>query len=113
MGTFVFFLIFLIFGACKKEKIQTPVEVIEKEIYGVYEIYPSYEKILIQFESQESCRIIVKDQIKNCIVKTHNKKLLIYTENLPIGIFLINQENTQYIKGLWKGETRFLRKIGY
>lgn len=111
MGTFIFFLIFLLFGTCKKEEIQNPIDAPKREILGVYELYPSYEKILIQFQEQESCRILIKDKIESCIVKTYSEKLLIYTENLPMGIFLIEQEKTNLLKGIWKGETRFLRKL--
>ncbi|MFN3605138.1 MAG: hypothetical protein ACK4UJ_10545 [Leptonema sp. (in: bacteria)] len=110
MGPFILLLIFsVLMQYCKKEEIKDLEVMPKKEILGIYELYPSYEKIYIKFEEEEKCQILYKDTIENCIYKIWEQKLLIYTDTFPIGIFFI--DNQTFIKGTWREETRFLKVL--
>lgn len=110
MDTLIFLLIFILsFFLCKKESTKEPQEIEINTIKGIYEVYPSYHKILIKF-NEEECQILYKDIIQNCVHQFYGKELLIYTENLPKGIFYIEGEK-KIFKGIWEQEARFLKKI--
>lgn len=110
MDTFIFLLIFIFsFFSCKKESIQEPKDIEITTIKGIYEVYPSYHKILIKLNEKE-CHILYKDIIQDCIYQFYDNELLIYTENLPKGIFFIEKDK-KIFKGLWEKEARFLKKI--
>ncbi|MCX7811384.1 MAG: hypothetical protein N2247_10770 [Leptospiraceae bacterium] len=114
MDTLVLLLIFLLsLTYCKKE--EQSKDIIEEKkqtITGIYEIYPSYEKKYIEFESNGDCKFYTKDKIIDCYYYIYQNYLKIYLEkDKPIGYFYVEDIHQKTFKGMWNQETRFLRFI--
>lgn len=109
----ILILIFSLFS-CKKDsdtkKIQ---EESNKNLTGIFELYPSYKKIYIKFETSPKCILYENDEIKNCFYLYRTNRLSIYMEkDIPEGVFIIeNGNDIKFIRGLWKNQVRFLKKI--
>jgi hypothetical protein len=70
MDTLVLLLIFLLsLTYCKKEEqSKNIIEEKKQTITGIYEIYPSYEKKYIEFESNGDCKFYTKDKIHRLLL---------------------------------------------
>ncbi len=115
MDTILFVLIIILsLFSCKKDSnIQKIEEDRYKDFIGIFELYPSYKKIFIKFEKSPHCLFYEEDTIKDCYYMYIKNRLSIYFDkDLPVGIFVIESENDKrFIRGLWKNQVRFLRKI--
>ncbi|MCS7205463.1 MAG: hypothetical protein NZ853_07185 [Leptospiraceae bacterium] len=112
MDTFILLLILIFsFLSCKKDQELKIQEQSKKDITGIYEVYPSYERILIKFEPEYQCKILIKDELHTCSYHVVNDQLHIFQseKNEILGVFLLSKENL--LRGVWKKEVRFLRKL--
>lgn len=109
----ILILIFSLFSCKKDSDIKKIQEENNKNLTGIFELYPSYKKIYIKFETSPKCVFYEDDEIKNCFYLYRVNRLSIYFEkDIPKGIFVIENENDiKFIRGLWNNQVRFLRKI--
>ena len=114
MDTLVFLLIFLLsLTYCKKEdQFTNVIEEKKQMLKGIYEIYPSYEKKLIEFKSNGDCKFFTEDKIHDCYYYIYQNYLKIYLDkDKPIGYFYVENIHQKTFKGMWNQETRFLKFI--
>lgn len=113
MDTFLLILIFLLgLVSCKRD---SDISKIQEEDYkdfkGIYMLYPSYKKIYIKFQKSPKCILLEDEKINDCFYQYKKNRLLIYLNKGELeGIFVV-ENGFNFIRGLWKNQVRFLKKI--